>query len=318
MFQTPVLLITFNRAKNTRCVIDALRSVKPKNLYVFQDGCRIGNIDDIEKCSEVRSVLNEIDWVCDIKTKFSDNNLGCGKGPSTGISWFFNNVEKGIVLEDDCIPHPDFFIYCEELLEKYKNDDRISYIGGANYQDGILRGDGSYYFSDGHHGTWGWASWKRAWNHFDYYLNGIELNQFKLIANKYFVGKRMKEYWTNIFQEVKLNRFNESCWDYQFYFNCWKNNMLAILPNKNLVSNIGDDPDAIHTQGDSAMLYRPTEGILPLKHPKKIYQDKKADFYIHKNYVQSYEFGWSGFKRLPYRLNYRLKVLINKQGSWLR
>ncbi len=318
MLQTPVLLITFNRAKNTQSVINALRLVKPKFLYVFQDGQRIDNIDDIDKCKSVRNVLSEIDWECELKTNFSESNLGCGKGPSTGIQWFFENVEEGIILEDDCIPHPDFFQYCEILLEKYRNDVRISYIGGANYQDGKQRGDGSYYFSDGHHGTWGWASWRRSWQLFDYYIDNINVKRFKDISKKYFIGKIMKDYWLNIFYEVKKNRFNESCWDYQFYFGCWNNNMLAILPNKNLVANIGDDPDANHTQGNLSMLYRPTESILPIIHPTKVYQDKKADFFIHKVYVQPYDYGWSGFKRIPHRLNKRLKKLLNKQGSWFR
>lgn len=318
MLQTPVLLITFNRAENTRKVLEALKQVNPKYLFVFQDGAREGNAADKAKCAAVRSTFNQIDWECEVKTYYSEKNLGCGKGPSTGIKWFFENVEQGIVLEDDCVPNSDFFIFCETLLDKYKDDKRISYIGGTNYQDGIKRGNGSYYFSDGHHGTWGWASWRRTWNFFDYYLTDFENEQFSRITQKYFVGKRMKEYWTEIFKVVKQNRFNESCWDYQFYFGCWRQNMLAIIPQTNLVANIGDDIDANHTQGNGILLYRKTETILPVTHPTEVYQNQEADYYLHKKYVQPYEYGWSGLKRLPQRLNKRLKALLKKEGSWFR
>lgn len=328
---TPILLITFNRPNHTRKVLERILEAKPQELYVFQDGAREGNANDVAKCAEVRQVIDTL-WdnylshaVAENEKQqprlhryYSDINLGCGPGPVTAISWFFEHVEMGIVMEDDCLAHPDFFPYCEELLIRYQDDNCIGFIGGCNYQDGQKHGNGSYYFSMGHHGTWGWASWQRVWNQFDYNLDSITEKEFASIIRYYGRDPRFIVYWEDMFARIKKDRMNDSAWDYQFYFSCWKHHQLAIMPNVNLVSNIGDGIDATHTNGLSPMLYTMIYPILPLNHPVVVKQDCRADMYFHRTYIQSYDYGWRGLKRLPYRLNKCLKKILGHEGSWIK
>jgi len=135
MFETPILLIIFNRPGTTRLVFEVIRQQKPEYLYVAADGPRSGREDDIEKCKAAREII-KVDWECELHTLYREQNLGCGRGPADAITWFFNNVEQGIILEDDSVPHPDFFKYCSELLEVYKDNDKIKVIGSANFQNG--------------------------------------------------------------------------------------------------------------------------------------------------------------------------------------
>ena len=162
---TPILLITFNRPQHTQKVLDAIIAAHPKDLYVFQDGVREGNSADQQKCAKVRRVVETMIKGTDVHlhTLYSDKNLGCGPGPATAISWFFSENEMGIILEDDAVPHPDFFTYCQELLEKYKDDTDVRAIGSMNL-DTRTYGDGSYYFSMMNRTLCAWATWKRSWN----------------------------------------------------------------------------------------------------------------------------------------------------------
>jgi len=303
-----------------RRVFEEIKKQKPRYLYVFQDGPRESNANDTEKCALVRAIFNEsLDWECELKTYFLEENLGCGKGPATAITWFFENVEQGIIFEDDCLPHEDFFSYCAELLDIYKNNNKISFIGGSSFQNGNQRGDASFYFSAGPRGTCGWATWKRTWEKFDYMLESVDDKLLIRLIKKYFKKSGQILYWQEIYETVKKDRYNESCWDYQFYCSCWKYGMLAAIPNQNLITNIGYDEEGTHTLG----AFHPaanitTMPIIPIKLPTKIVLDKKADFYVHKHYIAPYEYGWSGFKRLPFRLNKRIKRFLSHQGSWIR
>ena len=164
--KTPVLLITFNRPDHVRRVLSAIRDARPAALYVFQDGAREGNAVDAVKCPEVRAVVQElVDWDCDLHTLYADRNYGCGAGPMTGISWFFSQVEEGIVMEDDCLPHPDFFGYYSELLDRYRDNPQVMYISSTLYDD-KWKCEASYDFSH-YMITGAWASWARAWKGFD-------------------------------------------------------------------------------------------------------------------------------------------------------
>lgn len=317
MFSTPILLITFNRPSHTRKVFEVIRKQQPKQLFVFQDGARDNNDNDAIKCAEVRQVVKElVDWDCDLKTYYSDINLGCGHGPATAITWFFENVVEGIILEDDCIPHKDFFKYCQELLEKYRNSDKISFISGVNFQDGIQRGDGSYYFSLGNQATWGWATWKRNWDDFDYYLRGFSIKYFSNIIKTKMPSLRQRNYWLNIFEMTFEHRINETSWDYQFWFKSWEKDQLAIIPNVNLISNIGNDEEATHSMS-STMVHKDTFHILPLIHPTKIKHNIEADLYMQKVHITPYNYGWSGMKRFPYMINLMLKRKLGHKGPWI-
>ncbi len=319
-FKTPTLLITFNRPEHTRKVLEEVKKQQPEKLFVFQDGAREGNVKDAEKCKAVQETIKKlVDWNCELHTNFSEKNLGCGKGPATAITWFFENVEEGIILEDDCLPHPDFFEFCEILLEKYRHNPKISFIGGSSFQKSSKKYPYSYYFGSGSYGTCGWATWKRVWRNFDYYLQTIDKKLMYQLIRQYFKEPRQKEYWREIFYHVKNDRFNDTCWDYQFYFSVWKNDMLAIIPYYNLITNIGYDESGTHTTSDKHPAANiETKSIFPLVHPKSIKLNVCADFYVHKNFTLPYEYGWSGAKRVFFRLNKRVKRITNHHGSWLK
>ena len=176
--KTPVLLITFNRPDHVRRVLSAIRDARPAALYGFQAGAREGNAVDAEKCPEVRAVVRElVDWDCELHTNYADHNYGCGAGPMTGISWFFSQVEEGIVMEDDCLPHPDFFGYCSELLDRYRDNPQVMYISSTLYDD-KWKCEASYDFSH-YMITGAWASWARAWKGFDLDLLTMDAKKFR-------------------------------------------------------------------------------------------------------------------------------------------
>ena len=319
MVHLPVLLITFNRPQYTRKVLETILAAQPQDLYVFQDGAREGNAEDGVKCREVRRIVTSLteDAHTRVHTFYSDRNLGCGSGPASALDWFFQQVEQGIVLEDDCLPNPDFFPYCAELLEKYKDDERVGFIGGSNYGYHTDAAE-SYVFGSGHHQTWGWAAWRRTWELFDYFLKGWDTGMFRKIIRPYYPSLRQREYWIRIYEKVKIDQMEGSCWDYQFYFANWKNEALAICPAVNLVENIGNGREATHTQGNAGgLLFQATDRIMPLKHPEAVLRDPGIDDYMMRCFIIPHEYGWEGLKRMPYRLNRRLKRLVNHEGPWI-
>ena len=160
VLDTPVLFLVFNRSDTATQVFEKIRQVRPSRLYVAGDGPREGYNEE-EKVAKAREIATRVDWPCEVKTLFRDKNLGCAHGCSNAISWFFQHEEKGIILEDDCVPHLDFFTFCENLLDRYAEDERVTVVSGNNFQKGKWRGDASYYFSKFPH-IWGWATWRRA------------------------------------------------------------------------------------------------------------------------------------------------------------
>ena len=317
MLQTPVLLITFNRPDHTRRVFDEIKKQKPKSLFVFQDGAREGNIQDVEKCAAVRAIFEEsLDWNCELKTYYSDINLGCGLGPATGITWFFEQVEQGIIIEDDTIPGNDFFEYAEELLVSYKEADQIKVIGSIHLEE-MKYGDGSYHFSMANRNLCAWATWRRAWNDFDYKLSNVSQADLIRSMKKYNVSCKEIEYWTEILDQLQNGRLIETSWDIQFLMSIWLKRGIGIFPNINLSENIGFDNDATHTTHSNNILAKVKAGsILPLSHPQEICISRKADLNYNKLYFQPYEYGWLGITRLPYRINKRIKKILGVKGSW--
>ncbi len=283
MLRTPILFLVFNRPKETAVVFEAIRRAKPKQLFIAADGSRANRPDDIDSSAAVREVCQKVDWDCEVKTLYRDQNLGCRNAVSSGITWFFENVEQGIVLEDDCLPHPDFFTYCETLLDKYCDDESVMHIGGNNFQDGQKRSDGSYYFSKIPH-IWGWASWRRAWQKYD--VNMPALDKFIAEKSKQISFKTTAEraYWMQTFKRVKRGEINT--WDYQWTFALLNNNGMAITPEVNLVENIGFGESATHTGNSNDRLGQlQTTGIIPLFHPTHIAVNHDADFYWYKKVI---------------------------------
>ncbi|WP_221056716.1 hypothetical protein [Methanoculleus chikugoensis] len=274
--RTPVLFLVFNRLDTTKQVFEAIRRAKPPRLYVAADGPRADHRGEGEKVRAVRNyILSSIDWNCEVKTLFRDENLGCKRAVSSAIDWFFSHVEEGIILEDDCVPDQSFFPFCQELLERYRDDKRIMMISGDNFQFGQKCTENSYYFSRYPH-IWGWASWERAWKLYDSEISTWPDFHKNGYLEDTLSEKRAVKYWESIFNSVYDGSINT--WDYQWVFSCWIQGGLSITPNQNLISNIGFCQSSTHTKEGSNFSNLPTGRIkFPLKHPKYIIRNVAAD-----------------------------------------
>lgn len=284
MFKTPILLLTFNRPDTTKKVFDAIRKAKPKKLYVATDGPRSGKAGEEAKVQDAHTIATCIDWECEVKTLLRDRNLGCKKAVSGAISWFFEHENEGIILEDDCVPDLSFFSFCQDLLSRYRRDTRVMMISGNNFQYDKKRTEYSYYFSRYPH-CWGWATWKRAWKYWDGdlaiwpeikatgFLNDIAA------GNEVFVT-----YWGKIFDKCYAGKIDS--WAYPWTYSCWIQSGLTILPNENLVSNIGFGEEATHTKKKNTKVANlPTAKIsFPLRHPPYMIRDSIADLNTDKNH----------------------------------
>ncbi len=228
MSSVPVLLLIFNRPDHTEVLINRLRKIKPKFIYVAADGARAGNENDKINVPITRSLIETIDWDCTITKLFRNENLGCGLAVSSAITWFFQHVEEGIILEDDCIPNESFFPFCEEMLNYYRYEEKVMHVSGNNFQLGQKRGEASYYFSTYPH-IWGWATWRRAWNHYEFNLpnpKDIPVDKFRYHLLPI---RGIKQAY-----EGKVNT-----WDYQWTYALYKMKGMAVIPQVNLVENIG-------------------------------------------------------------------------------
>ena len=252
-FNTPILYLMFNRPDLVKQTFPVIKARKPQFLYVAADGPRNNNKRDIQKCQECRDwVLSQIDWDCEVKTLFRDENLGCGLGPSRAITWFFENVEEGIILEDDCLPNLFFFEFAAKLLNTYRNDQRVSMISGFNICGEWKSNEQSYHFSY-FGGVWGWATWKRSWAFFDFYIENWKKDHLsKPLLKNYFPPDQYEtrdRFYNKIFEQAHSDK--PHIWDSQWTFSRLVQNSLAIVPCKNLVKNIGFNSDASHTLDDS-------------------------------------------------------------------
>lgn len=241
--KTPILFIIFNRPETTKKVFETIRKYKPTELFIAADGPRANKIGEKERCEEARKITEKIDWPCKVKRLYRNRNLGCKNAVSSAITWFFKNVEEGIILEDDCLPDDSFFDFCNILLKKYRRDTNITHISGNNYQDGIHRGEtyASYYFSKYPH-DWGWATWKRAWKKFS-----LKIDVSSKIYNKTFSKFKLLEkiYWKSYIFCTNIGWLDT--WDYQWLYITLVNGNKSITPNKNLVVNIGIGANSTHT-----------------------------------------------------------------------
>jgi len=248
MYDVPILFLVFNRPETTRHVFQSIRKVQPSVLYIAADGPRDGFDGENELVEEVKNyILGNIDWECDVKTLFRDSNLGCKKAVSSAIDWFFDNVEMGVILEDDCVPSTDFFKFCKEMLFEYKSDDRVMHIGGTNFIDNLIEVESSYYFSKNTH-VWGWATWKRAWSKYDVYLSDLDSFIGNNVISSVFTGYQSILARSFLSTLAQIRDGNIDTWDYQWVYAVLKNNALSIIPSNNLVKNIGFGADATHTK----------------------------------------------------------------------
>ncbi len=312
------MLINFNRPGFTAEVLRVVMQQSPAHLYVFQDGARQGRDDDPGKLAEVRQVVQQMTQgtPTQVHTFYSDHNLGCGPGPAAALSWYFSQVEQGIVLEDDAVPHPDFFGYAEQLLNRYRDDAEVMAIGSMNV-DKQLWGDGSYYFSMMNRNLCAWASWRRAWQHFDIRLFNTSRRDLSQALRRYGCDVLEREYWCDRLDEVHRDGVGGTSWDMQFFMSIWLQHGKGIIPNVNLSSNIGTVVDATHPSGKGNIIDNvPTHPILPLVHPSSTQVVREADRQFHYLYFERAKRSWSKGKICYHLINKKLKKLIGHSGPW--
>lgn len=270
-----VLFLIFNRPELTRRVFERIRQARPDRLFVAADGPRPGREGDAALCAEARTIVKQVDWPCLLHTLFRESNLGCCNAVSSAITWFFEHVEEGVILEDDCLPDPSFFSFCQGLLERYRHDERIMHIGGNTFVGRRKRFHASYYFSKYSH-NWGWATWRRAWRQFDVTMQTWPAFRDKGGINVACPTLDERRYWTEWFDHVHSGKIS-SVWDAQWLYTCWSRQGLSILPSVNLVTNIGGGGEATHTKEQAWYLNLPAGCIGVMRHPAAVKQDQRAD-----------------------------------------
>ena len=278
--RSPVLFLIFNRPDTTAQVFNELKKVRPSKLYIAADGPRKNNESDVLLCRQARAIAEQVDWDCKVVTLFNESNKGCRLAVSSAITWFFEQEEEGIILEDDCLPNQSFFRFCDILLERYRFDTRINSITGTNLQRGNKWGNGSYYFSQ-YANIWGWASWRRVWKKYDVSLLNYHEKDAAIALRKIFDDEFLVADWISIFKRLQSGEIDT--WDYQFNFMSFFENALCATPNNNLISNIGFRSDATHTPdpgNHNAAL--PTVEMEEIMHPLYFVPEKEADYFFMK------------------------------------
>lgn len=272
---TPVAFFIFNRPELTKVVFEAIAQAKPKKLLVVADGPRVP--EEVEKCQKTREIIDRVDWDCQILTNYSEVNLGCKRRVSSGLDWVFSEVEEAIILEDDCLPAPSFFYFCQTLLDHYRNDRRIMMISGDSFLANPSQNDYSYSFTKYIH-IWGWATWRRAWKHYDVNIKTWPEYKKLDILSSLWESPSEQKYWTDIFDRVFEGTIDT--WDYQWAYACWSQSGISIIPNANLVSNLGFGPEATHTLTESPWARLPVDNILEIKHPSYVVRDRGIEQYV--------------------------------------
>ena len=276
MLSTPLLFLGFNRPDTSSLVWAVICQARPVRLYVALDGPRASHSKDAALCAQVADIVARVDWPCEVRSLIRPRNLGCKRAVSEAIDWFFAHEPEGIILEDDCLPSPGFFRYCEELLDRYRDDERVMSICGDTTMPDPLTLE-SYRFSR-HHGMWGWATWRRAWRHYDVNIAAWpgfrDSGQLRAWSGgeRNFVG-----YWTWVFNRTFAGEIDT--WDYQWMFACWANGGLACRPSVNMIRNIGFGPAATHTL-DPSNPYANAPALemsFPISHPPHVVRDVEAD-----------------------------------------
>ena len=284
IMKSAVTMIFFNRPDTLEKVFEKVRIAKPPKLFLVQDGARKGNSEDLEKIQKCRQIVDNVDWCCEVYKNYSDVNLGCGVRPQSGITWALSQVDSTIILEDDCVPDMSFFTYCDEMLERYKDDERICYISGLNHFEEWDFGGSSYGFTRGG-AIWGWATWRRAWNRYDYSVGEIQ-NKYvqKLLKENVYVDSKRIKWWKET-NELVSNNVNISYWDAQWGFTKFSQNQFVIVPKYNLISNIGVGATSTHALKASSVHKKnldynnmPVRSLeFPLCHPNHMLCDTVYD-----------------------------------------
>jgi hypothetical protein len=286
--QTPVAFFIFRRPETTARVFEVIRKARPRRLLIVADGPR--NDDERARCEAARAIVEQVDWDCEVLRNYSDSNLGLRKRMSSGLDWVFEQCAEAIILEDDCLPDITFFRFCQELLEKYRDEPRVMHISGDCFAPDASQ-HVSYAFLRFPH-VWGWATWSRAWRHYDVDLRDWQTDSGKTAFLERFSTRAQRAYWKNVLQSIVDGKINT--WDFQWSFACIRQNGLSICPALNLVTNIGFGSDATNTVDDTVHLSNLEMKSIsfPLRHPAEIAVDAAVDaasirqFFTHPSYIR--------------------------------
>ena len=273
--ETPVLFLVFNRPEITAQTFARIRSARPRQLFIAADGPRRNVSADRANCKQVRDIVQAIDWQCDVHYLLREDNFGCGRAVSSGIDWFFDHVDRGIILEDDCYPGADFFRYMEEVLERYSGNDRVMMVSGCSLHAGMRRTRYSYFFSRYCH-MWGWGTWKSAWNKYDFDMKSYQHFKADAGLENILDDPHQAAFWYKTFD--RMIRREIDTWDYQWVYALLSSDGLSVYPEVNLISNIGFGTHATHTKNEKHPFSMvPTVPIGELSHPEFVFPNREAD-----------------------------------------
>ena len=281
--ETPVAFFVFNRPETTRRTFAAIAAARPSRLLVVADGPRPDHPGDLQGCAATRRIIDEVDWDCSVATHYAETNMGCRRRMSSGLDWVFTEVGEAVILEDDCLPHPTFFRFCTELLERYRDDERVAQIAGSNLLPPDMYHSSSYYFSHFAH-IWGWATWRRAWRGYDVDIGDWAELRARGWLRTVLGDQKQERYWKHLFDRVAAGRIDT--WDYQWTYAVWKMEALTAVAGVNLVTNIGYGSASTHTFTRSPFADVPTRAMkYPLRHPPPI-RDAAGDAYTAREYYK--------------------------------
>jgi len=304
-----VLFLTYKRYNTAKQVFESIRKAKPPRLYFASNAPNPNITPELAEVQKVRDLLATVDWDCEVTTLFRSDHLSVKESISSAISWFFEHEEQGIILEDDCLPHQDFFTFCDALLKRYKNEVKVWVITGDNYQNNQIRGEASYYFSRYNH-VWGWASWRRAWENYSVDMNFWNEWKYSDSFKNYFNDPIEEKFWRRKFDDVLSGKI--VTWDYQWTFCVFKNNGLTATPNKNLVTNIGFGPEATNTTSEM-QIDTTTKALGKITYTDKIIRNVEADQFVFKTIFYDRSVFWP--KRGIELFKIYLKKLLKKNNA---
>jgi GT2 family glycosyltransferase len=274
--RTPVVLVLFARPDTTERLVELVRAARPPLVFVIADGPRPDRPEDVGRCEATREVVARTDWDCEVRTAYADANLGVKRRVETGFEWVFEQVDEAIILEDDCIPHPTFFPFCDELLERYRDEPRIFSIAGGCFEPDRVVGP-SYRFSR-YQLIWGWATWRRAWRQYDPLLTRWPELRDTGGLEELLEDRRAVQFWSWAFEQAHSGHF--SAWDWAWNLAVWLDGGLSVVPSRNLVANVGFREDATNTRPEHHRQEVTPPAVameFPLRHPSEIVRDADAD-----------------------------------------
>ena len=281
--KSAVVFLIFNRPEQTRRSFNKIREARPPILLVVCDGPRANHPKDVENVNEVRQIIDDgVDWPCNVLKNYSESNLGCRERPASGINWAFSIVDEAIFIEDDCLADETFFDFCDEMLDRFRFDERVMHVNGTNFIGEHFQPRESYFFSK-YVWVWGWATWRRAWCHYDYTMASWDEKVSTLLES--FDSRREQAFWISTFEEARRDWVSAQAWDFPWIYTCWIRGGLSVVPTVNLIENIGFGPDATHTNSGCSHLHVAARKLDLSVHPRWIRRNQWCDDMMFRKYA---------------------------------